>query len=162
MKKNPKKDTVGKQYLRHSTKDEAVSAIDLQRSMTEDYIENIKDTALKFRKDNPGNFFIVVITKREPLMPKALRLYFLARKSCPTPDYDQSIFRYNCSNEDIEYIWTIPCRDTCQHLKMHAHEVHDSEKLLLQFVLDFADGTLYELSKRLNGETAAPGVMLQA
>jgi len=52
----------------------------------------------------------------------------------------------------IEFIWTIPSKEACIHLRDNALIVDKSEHGLLQFVLWFEDGTLYRLAKRLNKE----------
>ena len=60
---------------------------------------------------------------------------------------------YNLGLERLEYIWTIPSREACHHLRDNAHLVVNDEKQLLGFVMDFNDGTLFALAKRLNGES---------
>ena len=91
-------------------------------------------------------------TKCEPLLPNTYRNYFIDRQTCPTPNYDQAVYRYNRKKEQIEYIWSIPDRETCHHLRINAMHVVPRERELLSFVLKFADGTLFKLCKKLNGE----------
>ena len=133
-------------------KQEKLSIKEQQEAMTEDYLKNLIECVDTHAKIFLGNFYVVVITKNEKLMPNVFRNYFSGRESCPTPDYDQTVFRYNKATEDIEYIWTIPSRDACHHLKDNALLVHPEEKELLKMVLAFADGTLYKICKQLNGE----------
>lgn len=124
--------------------------IELQRSMQEDYFDELVECVSRNKSSFDGNFFIVVITKKERLMPNVIRNYFFARNSCPTPDYDQAVYRYHAQDELIEYLWCIPDKQTCLLLKENALEVQ--EKDLLQHVLDFADGSLFALAKKLNSE----------
>ena len=126
--------------------------IELQRSMQENYINELIECVNKHRKDYTSNFFIVVITKREKLMRNVLRNYFFPRTSCPTPDYDQAVYRYNSEVDDIEYIWCIPDRETCLTLKENALQVTAEERELLQHIMEFSDGTLYRKAKKLNKE----------
>lgn len=126
--------------------------IELQREMQKDYHDNLIQCINDFKKNNRGDFFVVVLTKNEKLMPNVFRNYFFARRTCPTPNYDQSVFLYRSDLEMAEYIWTIPSQDACMHLRYNAHLVAPEERQLLGFVLDFADGTLYELCKKLNKE----------
>ena len=147
------RDTVGKISLDLMQKTpESTDPIELERAMQEKYIDELIACVETHKKIFPANFFIIVITKNERLMPNVFRNYFFARLTCPTPDYDQSVFSYNKEHDVIEYVWTIPSQDACIHLKKHALEVHPSEKELLFCVLKFADGTLYKLAKSLNGE----------
>lgn len=154
------KKTVGQKSIElqnESNNNETESQITPTEQMREqlnDYDSNITDcisaTVKKFGKDT--DFFIVVITKKEPLMPNVIRNYFFARRSCPTPDYDQIIYKYNSKVGDFELIWVIPSRDTCFLFKRNALHVRHEEKKLLKFILDFSDGTLFKLAKKLNGE----------
>lgn len=126
--------------------------IELEREMQKDYLNELIACALEFSKKYVGDFYVVIITKKEKLLPNVFRNYFAARISCPTPDYDQSVFKYHYDSQLIEYIWTIPCKDACIYLKENAPYVGESERQLLQFVLQFSDGTLYKLAKQFNKE----------
>jgi hypothetical protein len=131
---------------------ESTDPIELERSMQEKYMDNLVQCVEDARKIHFGNFYVVVLTKRERLMPNVFRNYFLPRLTCPTPDYDQAVFYFDVSAESITYLWSIPSQDTCHYLKDNALYVAPEEKQLLQFVLDFADGTLFKKAKILNGE----------
>jgi hypothetical protein len=85
-------------------------------------------------------------------MQNVLRHYYYYRLSCPTPDYDQTVYKFTRATEIIEFIWVIPSRETCFTLKENASQVVPAEYGLLEFVLKFADGTLFKLAKSLNGE----------
>lgn len=146
-------DTVGKIASELMVKSpESRDPIELQREMQKDYLKNLIEAAERGKKEFPGDFFLVVLTKNERLMANVFRNYFFPRLTCPTPDYDQSVFRFNKKTEDITYIWTIPSRDASYHLKDNALLVVGHERDLLNFVLDFDSGKLYKISKMLNGE----------
>ncbi len=145
--------TVGSQaYDLMQKEPESRDPIEIEQAMQEDYVDELITCALTFAKKYIGDFYVVVITKNEKLLPNVFRNYFAARVSCPTPDYDQSVFKYHYHSETIEYIWTIPSKDACIYLKENALQVHPTEEQLLRFVLEFADGTLYKLAKQLNKE----------
>lgn len=148
-----KRETVGKySYDLLQKNPESNDPIELQRSMQEEYFAYLLDCINVNRNIYEKAFFVVVVTKNEKLMPNVFRNYFYARKSCPTPDYDQTVWRYDISADELEYLWTIPSRDTCYHLKMNALEVVKEEKELLKFVLEFSDGTLFKVAKYYNNE----------
>ena len=148
-----KRETVGKIASELMQKEpESRDPIEIERVLQKDLWSIICDTVADGKKLYPGQFFVQVITKNEPLMPNVFRNQVMHLHACPTPNYDQSVFRYDPQKDAIEYIWTIPCRETCFHLKMHALEVVPEERDLLNFVLDFADGTLYRLARKLNNE----------
>jgi hypothetical protein len=145
--------TVGQEALDIFQKGpQELSPVALQQEMTRDYYQNLIDCTLNNRKRFKGKFFIIVLTKNERLLPNVFRNYFFARRTCPTPDYDQSVFRYDNLVEEIEYLWTIPSQDACYHLLANINEIHRDEHQLLSYIIDFKKGKLFTLAKRLNGE----------
>ena len=98
------------------------------------------------------NFYIVAITKRERLMSNVIRNFFLGRLSCPTPDYDQAVYFYNCGNDDLEFLWVIPSRQACFYFISHPLEIAPEESHLLRYVLNFADGSLFKMAQKRNNE----------
>ena len=153
MEQIPKRETVGKISMDLLAKaPESQDPIELQREMTKPYMDELMNCVLSFRKDNPGDFYVTVLTKKERLMPNVLRNYFTARFSCPTPEYDQALYRYRHADEVIEFMWVIPSKDTCQLLVLNADKVVPEEQELLRFVLALYDGSLLQRSKKLNNE----------
>lgn len=140
---------------------ETTDPIELQRAMHEDYVQNVSDCVDRHKDKFTGNFFVVVTTKKERLMQNVIRNYFYARQSCPTPNYDDTVYLYNRVDDALELLWTLPSQDASHHLKDNALQVAPEEKQLLQYVLDFADGTLFKLAKKLNGETDKTGNLLE-
>ena len=90
-----------------------------------------------------------------------IRNYFIPTHDCPTPTYDQTIYKYDHHKESIEFLWVIPDKETCLTLYENKDIVVPEERALLQFVLDFYDGTLYRLMKKLNKESKYAGSMLE-
>ena len=149
------RETVGKISSDLSQKDMgSQNIVDLQRKMQEEYLQNLIECINNHKSIFPGDFFIIVITKNEKLMPNVFRSYFLARMSCPSPEYDQSVFRYFKDGEHAEHIWTVPSKDACYHLKENANYIVPAERGLLEYVQRFFDGSLLTLSKQINGEEA--------
>lgn len=126
--------------------------VDQQMAMTKDYIDNLVQCVETHTDDFQDDFYIVVITKNERLMQNVFRNYFLARSSCPTPEYDQSVYKYVKAYGHIEYLWTVPSADACEYLLENEQQLPKSEELLLTFVKQFYDDSLLMLSKQLNGE----------
>ncbi len=149
-----KRETIGKISSDLLTKDVGqVNVIDQQREMQKEYLDNLVKCVEDNKKDFSNNFFVVVETKTEPLMPNVMRNYFFARWTCPTPTYDQSVFRYNRKDEHLEYLWTLPSKDACYHIRDNAALMDRSEAELRNFVLSFFDDSLLRKSKKLNGES---------
>lgn len=147
------RDTVGKIATEQLNKDFGKIEVQYQRDeMLKEYLPNLMLCVENNKKLFPGDFFIVVDTKTEPLMPNVMRSSFFGRLTCPTPTYDESIYHYHRQTEQLEYIWTVPSKDTCEFLRENALLTHPSQRQLLGFVMGFYDGSLLARCKQLNNE----------
>ena len=131
---------------------ETLDPIEIQRATEQDYIKNLTEAVDRGYQRYKTSFFIEVQTKDEKILQNTFRLYFIDRKSCPTPNYDQTVYRFNYEKGQIEYIWTVPDRETCFHLLEHANEVVKEEQELLKYIIKFANGSLFMISKQYNNE----------
>jgi len=118
----------------------------------EDFEKNVYLCLEKHKKLFDGDFFIVVLTKKEKLLENVIRNYFYGRISCPTPNYDQIVYKYSRKEDSVEPLWVIPDKKTCKYFKEYTTEVNPTQFELLSNVLKFADGSLFKLAKELNGE----------
>jgi hypothetical protein len=123
----------------------------MQENLTQ-YDAYLHNCALEGKKVYPRDFFLVVLTKKERLMPNVIRNYFIHRVSCPTPTFDQAVYQFHRAQEKIEFLWVVPSQDTCQFLLENIALVDKSEHDLLKFVIDFSEGILLKKAKILNGE----------
>jgi hypothetical protein len=131
---------------------ETTSPYEQMQEQLANYDREILDCIARSKIDFPGDFYIVVLTKRERLMQNVFRSIFFGRLSCPTPDWDQSVYKYNRKNDDITFLWVIPSKQTCEEMTMNKHLIPPDEYRLLEYVLSFNDGTLKKKAKEMNGE----------
>ena len=150
-----KRATVGKISLDLQEKigDNTHSADEQMREQLGEYEDNIKQCVDRYKNKFTGNFYVIVATKKERLLQNVIRNYFFGRKTCPTPEYDQVVYRYDRSMGDLELLWVVPAKDVCSHMITNALELPVEERELLNFVIDFLDGALLRLAKRFNGES---------
>ena len=149
------KETVGKlsSDLLAKQVDDTHSAHEQMLEQLSEYEKNIEICVENSKKDYPvGDFYVVVINKKERLLANVLRNYFYGRYSCPTPDWDQIVYKFHRKDEQLEFLWVIPSKDTCEAMTLDPLGVPAEERELLDFVLSFNDGTLLRKSKQLNGE----------
>lgn len=156
---DPVKDTVGKLSRDLSMQDDLkINPIDLQRAIhkghnSEDSFEHQLLTCLERGKNAiDGPFFIVVLAKKERVMHNVVRQYFLFRHTCPTPEYDQTVYRFDPKDEHLEYLWTVPDKETTTGLAMMGNSVEPEYRQLAKFCSDFMLGNLDRKCARLNGE----------
>lgn len=139
---------------------QASDPIEQMQENLNDWEANVSECLEKYKKEFLHDFYLVVISKTEPLMPNVIRHYYTARISCPTPDNDQVVYKYHRAMDMLEFLWVIPDPKTCDFLIQNRLLVPESERDLLNFVLEFTDGTLLQKSKQLNNETPTTGQLL--
>lgn len=149
-----KKKTVGAHARDLMIKEpETLSPVEIQKASEADYLENLQYSIDSGVKKYTDDFFIVVITKREKILHNTIRNYFTHRQSCPTPDYDQTVYKYNTADDDLELVWVIPSKDACIYFLNNIPYVPVEEYELLGYIQKFQSGELYIECKKLNGES---------
>lgn len=142
--------TLGENALELQKKDLDSDYIELQKEMhkgsnsKKSFEEEIYECALRGVKDKKikGDFFVVVLSQKNRLLPNVIRQFFLYRQSCPTPTYDQVVYRYKRDENEIEFIWTIPSVETCKVLPIIKEELPFDHYPLLDFIRKFHEGKL--------------------
>lgn len=154
-----KKETVGKQVYDILTKEPELikdpidDAYAIRTEMEKDYVSKVENVIQEGTKLYDTDFFVVVEAKRERTMPNVLRNFIFYRRSCPTPHYGQTVYKYHRKNDEVEFIWIIPDKPICEWMKRYPFDVPESESGLLKFVYDFYDDSLLRYAQKLNGET---------
>ncbi|HEX4068498.1 MAG TPA: hypothetical protein VHX42_00210 [Candidatus Babeliales bacterium] len=81
--------------------------IEYRRAMEPDIMARLRDTAHK-TKNQDGyrgkDFYIVLVTIVDRVLRQP-RIIQLARKSCPTPVYKQSVWKYKTFSDELEFLW---------------------------------------------------------
>ncbi len=151
---------------------------EIQRAQEQEYLDNLvwsvrhaqktvecahlpNHDECKDRTRLEGDFFISSLLKKEKLLENVLRNYWVPSKVCPTPSYDQTVYRYDSIKDDIEFIWVVPDRETCLTFKENVTKIVPEEQGLLGFVLDFYSGALMRKAKEFNGEEMVRGGILK-
>jgi hypothetical protein len=128
------------------------SPIEIMQEQLTDYEKNVEECVKEALSKYQGDFYVVVLCKRERLMTNVYRNYFFARTSCPSPEWDQTVYKYIRDGDTLDFLWVIPAKDVCQYLRDNALQVVGEERELLNFVIQFSTGTLLRLAKKLNNE----------
>jgi hypothetical protein len=149
------KKTVGAHAVELQQKQpETRDPVEIQKNTEQDYIKNLIKCVQDNKRKYAGDFFVVVISKNEKLLYNVIRCYFFDRVTCPTPDYDQTLFMYSSSEESIKHIWTVPDKETCLLYIQNKDKIPPAEYPLLENVLKFRSGELFRLCKKFNNEEA--------
>jgi hypothetical protein len=151
--------TAGELSLEYSKKNDKILAVDMQREILNgtnskrSFLEEVEFSAHRGRQDPniSRDFFVVCLLKKERLLQNIVRPYYFYRQTCPTPDYDQTVYKVH-SNGELEYIWTIPDIDTCNQVVINKHLMAEDHVLLISMVTAFNNGELLRYAKKLNKE----------
>lgn len=146
--------TLGQLVLENGAKEHpgTVGVLELIQEANKDYEEKLIATIEAGRKARLGDFFVVILFKKERLFEEVMHSIFFHRQSCPTPTTSQVVYKYHRDPERLEFLWVVPDPDTCMYYCDNALEVDESERDLLNFILDFRSGSLDQKARDLNGE----------
>lgn len=125
---------------------------ELSDEMDKDYEENIVICVERGKKQYLGDFYVVVGVRREKLLQNIIRRQIFHRLTCPTPQYDQTVYKYHKKDDAIEFIWVVPSQQTCDEFMSNKNLIEPEEWELLKAVFAFEDGTLLRKCKELNNE----------
>ena len=107
----------------------------------------------KERTPLEGDFYIVSLLKNEQIFTGfAVRNYFIALQKCPTPTFDQTVYRFNSVTGNIELLWTLPNAEACGIYRHYRNQVPDDEQQLLGYIMAFWSGELDQAVNFLNGD----------
>lgn len=130
--------------------------IEYRKAMEPEIMSRLYDTVAKTRMTDGysgKDFYVVLLTTAERVLRQP-KLTYLARKSCPTPVFKQSVWKYkNCSGQ-LEFLWSIPDSILYYHiLQDPVRYLKDKETAdIARFVILMEDGALLDWVKQENGE----------
>lgn len=145
---------IGKQFIEKSSKqtNERVEVRELSKEMNKDYMSTLVSTALKDKDKYEGCYYVVVITKVERLITTCIRNLFFTRQSCPTPNCDQTVYKFDPSVEHIELLWVVPSKKLCKRMYKQRFNLSMQRDPLLPFVKFYVEGGLLAKAMELNNE----------
>lgn len=128
------------------------------KAMEPDLIQRIIDCADEAKKIDiyqNKDFYIVRLGKIERLGGVPRNMVF-ARRSCPSPSYNQTVWKFKHRVGTLEYLWHLPGKNRYMDIIQNAFEYTSSKdkgaQNLAKFVLLDASGELLNWVKYENGE----------
>jgi hypothetical protein len=130
--------------------------IEYRRAMEPDIIARINDTVSKTKNTDVylgKDFYIVLLTSVDRVLRQP-KVILLARKSCPTPVYKQSVWKYKTATGQLEFLWSIPDAILYHHILRHQIKYMNDKETedLAKFVILMENGELLKWIKKENGE----------
>lgn len=151
--KKKKKETVGKQLQEFIKRNPVhVDTMDQYKQVFKDIERDLREAIERGKKLFEEDFYIEYTRKSEKALYNMPHEYFIPQEVCPTPFYDQNVYKYHKNIDEIEFLWTVPDFNSCQYFLTNKSKIPPSGFQLLKFVMEFYDGTLLKRAKMLNGE----------
>lgn len=153
-----KKKTIGSQILEHDTKRLALEddIIEYRKQMEPDILKKLYNTAFAV-KDNDlyrnKYFYVVMLTINDKVL-RTPRIVMLARRSCPTPVYNQAVWKFDHLTGTLEFLWSIPDSILYNHIIANPEKyINDKEcSDTAKFVILMESGDLLKWVKKENKE----------
>lgn len=136
-----------------------VTVNDLRNTGLEHYDRDLFKCFDTKKNDYQSIFYIVSTFRKDPVTGKVNTLFW-SRNSCPTPQFDQAVYQCNKDWSGPLFMWSLPSEDYAIALRDNAQMCPPEQYQLLRFVLDYYDGTLLHVAKKLSNETEETGQLI--
>jgi hypothetical protein len=147
------KKTVGKIYTEIQNKpSDKANVFEFTSAIGNDLMPKLIALVERDRKNTTNDFFVEVCFRMNALMPGVPEFYLISRHTCPTPFPDRAAFHYDMKKQDLFFLWHVPSLQECDYYINNMLTLREDEKEALHNVLDYRNGTLLRLAKKLNGE----------
>jgi len=156
MEEEKKRKTVGEinaELLIKAVDDQhcAVDQADEQlKNYEQKFLECLEDAKSKYGSNE--DFYIVSIFQHDKLLTRVMKNPFVARRSCPTPHYDEAVYKYTASEDRIQFLWVLPDIKVANYLVNNYLTLRDDERQLADFVLKHLNNELLYTAMKLNNE----------
>jgi len=107
-----------------------------------DYPNQIYECLKNGKKHFDDDFYIHVLFCKDRLIRDCRKNIFAAQRSCPTPFYDQAVYKYNKRDDNLEFLWVVPDIDICELYKNNIGLVPEDEKDLYENIRKYYSGEL--------------------
>lgn len=131
----------------------ATNPLDIAKEEEEKYMNALYECVANHKQLWPSkNFFVHTTMRCEPFARNEFKNFWTGHIDCPSPTYDQTLYHYIANGDRIELLWSIPNEEHARAFKQYAHNIKPEFWPTLQVVLDFYDGKLSQLARKLNNE----------
>jgi hypothetical protein len=177
------KSTIGKQIAEKSSdrSDNDIDPREVTKLSEQEHLESLHWCAMHAMKKVPcvpecdqdycskreaftGDFYVEVLERKEPIFDASgmmvKRLHQIPKKACPTPFFDQTLWKYHEKSGEFEDLWVIPDIDTCLFVHKNKHNIPIEFQVAIPDIEKFLNGDLHRICQKLNGEEIKKGSIL--
>ena len=129
----------------------------LSNSMGHDRMNKLYSVAQETAKQDYYlniDFYIVLVPTNERTAQMDPTDFYFVRRSCPTPGYNQNVFKYHHTDKSLEFLWSIPRKARYWQLYANRNKYITDPvlKSRTSFVVMMESGKLLEWVAKENGE----------
>lgn len=128
----------------------STDARELQQGMASNKMEPIFTALERGLKMFSANIIYVVLIRIFDKPSKTIRNKYMPTTICPTPTFNQAVFRYDRTDGKFELLWTLPGMEICNYFLRNEQHLDKQQKELLKFVHDFKNGSLDRMQYECN------------
>lgn len=95
------------------------------------------------------DFYIYCLLRSDPMLPTSYAAVWGTRRICPTPSFDQVLFKYMKKIKALYIMWSIPNVKSCvRYMNIPIKELRTAEREQYEkWVIPFYNGELEKLAK---------------
>lgn len=161
-----KKETYGQQLIKVWKNKDAYTPIDIAKAVFSDHgptsiNQKIQKVYEEGKKEYADNFYIVCLIRGERFSKgTTVRNQVFHQKDCPTPTYDQNVFKYDRSKNCLIYLWSVPDIAFTHWISKYYLYLPLDQQDLAYFCRAFLSGGLDRLCARENKEEYNPDIKI--
>ncbi len=133
---------------------EMVNVGEYRKELEGEYENGVRRAIDRGKTRFDGNFYVELVNtiKRKYRKHGEIHPFFYDRKSCPTPMFDQVVYKYDSKKDTLDMLWCLPNKEESLNYYHNKDRVPVSEYSLLQQVMDYFDGSIFALVDRMEIE----------
>lgn len=122
---------------------------DIGKHGTQSLMDKIWEHALQ-KKDELQCVFFLSLKKWKDPITGSHRTQLYSHIACPSPDFFQSVWRFDPRGDKLEYLWSLPGPQRCVDMYNNKDLVPPEEWWLLSYVIRFLEDDLDKFCIALN------------
>lgn len=144
------RETVGAMSIKAAQDQNQSDTWETTQQREKEILHNLHDFVEKKKVEHRSDFFIMLLSRREKILTNVIRDRLYCLKACPTPNYNQSLWKYHYLDDRLEFLWSVPPKEAVDFLSRYPIEMNDMCADVIKCVFDFIDGTLARKTRELN------------
>lgn len=117
---------------------------EINQKMCRGILEELMRFATEETKKYDGDFYIQQVTETARGTNRTVKNVSISRNTCPSPDFDQVVYKYKKKDDVLELLWVVPEKQVAYYILsgLDTGDLDPDVYDLVEYVVDFATGEL--------------------